>query len=552
MLKQIRISNLALIQDADISFEPGFTAVTGETGAGKSVFLTSLKLCAGERATAQMIRNGEEKALVEAIFAVNHLPAVLAKLESMGIDTDDGEIAIQREILASGKSRARINGALVNISDLSALGDMLIQLHGQSEQVLLRDVRTHVDLLDAYGDHAKALQSYQLAWKDWQRSLQEEGDLRKKASELSQQKEFLQFQSEELTKANLVAGEDAALEARLSESEGQEQKRRYIDQSLDLLDGDEGMLDKLSSLQKAIGSLAAQSKAIAALAPQIEESEIIFRELLRELRGTGKSEGPSAAEIEKINGRMAQFQKLQRKYHTDLSGLIELRDRRRKELSTLENLDDELSLLERRVKEGHKKVLETAKVLHDLRIASALRMDTAVQSQIRELGMAKATFSTAMEPSEPTPSGQDRVEFMMAPNAGEGKKSLRLAVSGGELSRVLLAFKSVLATRDLIPVLVFDEVDSGISGEIAHRIGTCLHELGKSHQVLTITHLHQVASRANAQFSVSKHELESRTHTQITPLHGTTRIQEIARMLGDPKSEAVLLHARKLLEEKHV
>jgi DNA repair protein RecN (Recombination protein N) len=276
-----------------------------------------------------------------------------------------------------------------------------------------------------------------------------------------------------------------------------------------------------------------------------------LRELSRELTTMRRAQPLSQAEIERNNSRIALLQKLQRKYRTTLDGLIELRDRRKQELATLDNLDGELLLLSKRVQEWHNRMLEAGQALRALRLKAAKRMDADVQARIRELGMGKATFCTQIEDSEAGPLGLDRVEFLMAPNAGEGRKPLRQAVSGGELSRVLLAFKSVMAARDLIPVLVFDEVDSGISGEIAHRIGECLRDLGQSHQVLTITHLHQVACRAERHLRVTKNEQEGRTFTYITPLDHPARILEIARMLGDPKSDAVLHHAQQLLENPH-
>jgi len=550
MLKSIRIQNLALIQEADIQFEPGFCAVTGETGAGKSVFLTSLKLCTGERATAQMVRHGADKASVEGIFLVQYLPSVCQKLQEMDIELDDGEITIQREIFANGKNRARINGTQVTMADLAQIGEQLLQLHGQSEQILLRDTRTHGHMLDDFGNHNEALLRYQGAWSEWQKSAAEELELRKRATELAAQKDFLQFQEEELRKAHLVAGEDEALSLRLQEASGIETRRKQIDQSLDLLDGAEGIVSKIAALQKNLQGLQNHASIAEFLAP-LNDADISLHELERALRSLSKAQPLSPAEIERDNSRIALLQRLQRKYRTDLAGLLELRDRRAFELSTLNNLDDELIRLAKRVEKWRAASEEAGLALRTLRQASARKMDRAVEEQIHTLGMAKATFQTRMTPCEPNQFGMDAIEFMIAPNAGEGLKTLRQAVSGGELSRVLLAFKSVLAARDRIPVLVFDEVDSGISGEIAHRIGACLAELGKSHQVLTITHLHQVASRAQNQLFVVKHEIEGRTFTEVKPLDPAHRIQEIARMLGDPHSPAVREHARQLLQETH-
>lgn len=545
MLKLIRIQNLALIEFAEITFPAGFTAVTGETGAGKSVFLTSLRLCAGAKGTAQMVRLGCEKATVECVFQVDQLPFVLSMLTEWGIDAEDGEIIIQRELQSNGKSRARINGSLVSLGDLSLLGDQLLQLHGQSEQVLLRDVRLHLEMLDAFADHSPLLTQWQEAWKTFQNLLHEEKNLRHKAQELAQQKEFIQFQKEELDKAHLISDEDVQIEERLRIASGSVTKRKHIEDSLLLLDGSDGLLTHLNQLEKHLSHLFTKDDEWI---KQIENSSIVLSELARTLKSLDKGAGMSPAELERDNARLATLQKLQRKYRTTLSGLIELRDRRKLELSTLDNLDGELLDLEKKRTQSKRLCENIAAELHSRRVSAAQQLDSLVESQIRKLGMEKAVFSTQINTRELSSTGIDQVEFLIAPNPGEGLKTLRQAVSGGELSRVLLAFKSVMATRDLTPVLVFDEVDSGMSGEVANQIGDCLQELGKSHQILTITHLHQVASRADTQLLVEKSEQDGRTTTQINILQNKDRVLEIARMMGDPKSTSVQEHAQRLLE----
>lgn len=545
MLKLIRIQNLALIESAEIAFPAGFTAVTGETGAGKSVFLTSLRLCAGAKGTAQMVRLGCEKATVECLFQIDQLPVVVSMLAEWGIDADDGEIIIQRELQSNGKSRARINGSLVSLGDLSQLGDQLLQLHGQSEQVLLRDVRLHLEMLDAFADHSSLLNQWQEAWKAFQNLLHEEKNLRNKAQELAQQKEFIQFQKDELEKAHLVSDEDTQIEERLRIASGSVTKRKHIEESLLLLDGSAGLLSQFSQLEKHLAHLFAKDEEWL---KQCENSSIVLAELARTLKSLDKGSGLSPAELERDNARLAALQKLQRKYRTTLAGLIELRDRRKQELSTLDNLDGELLDLEKKLTHAKRQCENIAAELHTKRVIAAQQLDGLVENQIRKLGMEKAVFNTQVSTRELSATGIDQVEFLIAPNPGEGLKTLRQAVSGGELSRVLLAFKSVMATRDLTPVLVFDEVDSGISGEVANRIGDCLQELGKSHQILTITHLHQVASRADAQLLVEKNEQDGRTTTQINILQNKERVLEIARMMGDPSSASVQDHAQRLLE----
>jgi len=547
MLKTLSINGFTLIAEANVPFHKGFTAITGETGAGKSVLLKALRMVCGDKSQASMVRTGEDKAVVEGVFDIQNEPAVKKILEELEIDSDD-ELIIRREILENGKGRARVNGSIVNLNDLQKLGEELIQMHGQSEQLLLRDTRTHAKMLDDYASNNNLLGEYSNHWNEWNSILTKIKETEEKARNLAAQKDFLKFQFDELSKANLKEGEEEELEEKVSIASKGEAERRLLDEIQGMLSGEDGLLDQVQMLQSKMHSLAIKLPSYEedynALAEVSDPFESICKDLLR----LSPSKSISAAEIDKANSRIAQIQKLKRKYRTDVPGLVALTEQRSQELSSLENLDADLEELNRQASKSMAQLEKVAAELSDRRKKAAVKFDDAVQSILHTLGMPKATFKTSVEAQTLSPTGADKIEFLLAPNPGEGEKSLQKAVSGGELSRVLLSIKSVMAELDKVPLLIFDEVDSGISGEVGNSIGEALRNLGKHHQVLTITHLHQVASRAQNQLAVSKKEIEGRTFTSVVELDRDGRIQELSRMLGGI-SDAVLEHAKQLLDE---
>lgn len=547
MLKSLSINGFTLIAQAEVPFREGFTAITGETGAGKSVLLRSLRIVCGDKAQGSMVRTGEEKAVVEATFDISKEPQVKKILEEIGIDPDD-ELVIRREVTESGKGRARVNGSMVNLSDLQRLGEELIQMHGQSEQLLLRDTRTHVKMLDDYAGNAQLLEEYTKQWNLWNEIQNKISETEERAKNLAAQKDFLKFQYDELSKAALKEGEEEALEEKVSSASKSEAEHRLLDEIQGMLAGENGLLDLMQILQSKMHTLAIKCPNYEDDLKALEEVYDPFESICKDLQRLRPSAAMSAAEIDRANSRIAQIQKLKRKYRTDVEGLIALTEQRQEELSSLENLDADLEELSRQSKKALAEVEKIANQLTAARTEAALRYDRAVSDILHTLGMPKAEFSTSIEKQSLTALGADRVEFLMAPNPGEGSKSLQKAVSGGELSRLLLAIKSVMAELDKVPLLIFDEVDSGISGEVGNSIGIALRNLGKHHQVLTITHLHQVASRAANQLAVSKKEIEGRTFTSVIDLDREGRITEISRMLGGD-SDTVREHAKQLLDE---
>lgn len=547
MLKSLSINGFTLIAQAEVPFREGFTAITGETGAGKSVLLKSLRIVCGDKSQASMVRTGADKAVVEAIFDISKEPQVKSILEDLEIDSDD-ELIIHREVLENGKGRARVNGAVVSLPDLQKLGDELIQMHGQSEQLLLRDTRTHAKMLDDYAGNGELLTEYSKQWALWNSIQSKIAETEERAKNLAAQKDFLKFQYEELSKAALKEGEEEALEEKVSSASKVETERRYLDDIQGLLGNENGLLDQVQNLQAKMRSLAAKIPSYDEDLNALVEVADPFESICKDLMRLSPSSAVSAAEIDKANSRIAQIQKLKRKYRTDVSGLIALTEQRAEELSSLENLDADLEELNRQSAKAKAELTRIAGLLTAARTAAAARYDSSVSEILHTLGMPKAQFTTSIETQALGPIGADRIEFLLAPNPGEGSKSLQKAVSGGELSRVLLAIKSVMADLDHVPLLIFDEVDSGISGEVGNSIGVALRNLGKHHQVLTITHLHQVASRAQNQLAVSKKEIDGRTFTSVVDLDYEGRLQEISRMLGGD-SDTIREHAKQLLQE---
>ncbi|MCL4102342.1 DNA repair protein RecN [Fibrobacter sp. HC4] len=548
MLKQLSINGFTLISEAEVPFRQGFTAITGETGAGKSVLLKSLRVVCGDKAQGSFVRTGADKAVVEATFDISGEDDVRNVLKELELDDGNDELIIRREVLENGKGRARVNGSVVNLSDLQKLGEELIQMHGQSEQLLLRDTRTHAKMLDDYAGNGNLLTEYAGHWSAWNGIKSKIVETEEKAKNLAAQKDFLKFQFEELSKANLKEGEEEALEEKVNSASKVEAERRYLDEVQGILGGENGLLDQVQLLQAKMRTLAAKvpdyDEDLNALVEVADPFESICKDLMR----LSPSAAVSAADIDRANARIAQIQKLKRKYRTDVAGLMELTEQRRTELDSLENLDADLEELERQANKEQAELNRIAGLLTEARKNAAERYDSAVSEILHSLGMPKAEFKTSIEEQALTPNGADRIEFLLAPNPGEGFKSLQKAVSGGELSRMLLAIKSVMAELDRVPLLIFDEVDTGISGEVGNSIGDALRKLGKHHQILTITHLHQVASRAENQLAVSKKEIDGRTFTSVVELDRDGRITEISRMLGGD-SDTVREHAKQLLDE---
>ena len=560
MLKELHVRNLVLIESLDLELKGGLTVLTGETGAGKSVFLAALRLLGGEKGQKQQVRLGAEEAKVEGIFSLEGAGRAKEVLEREEIEAFDDELVVERTLSASGKSRARVNGTVVPLSVLQEIGQSLLQLHGQSDQLLLKDRATHAELLDLYGHDRAQLDGWRKALAECREARSRLEALRRRQDELSAQEDWLRFQSAELEKAALSdPGEEDELVAKLAGASERDGVRQAAEGALEILRrGENGLSGELRQLERQLERLSSQP-ALKNAAGSVADARILVQELESSLeRLESGSEELSEEEIDRLNARLALLQRLQRKHRVDLAGLIALRDRLKSELAALGNFETDLADLRDECAGATRRLRAAEAELHAARARAAEELRTRVESELGRLGMGGARFSTRFRElpdadgdplSEPLRETVDEPEFHVAVNPGEGERPLRSTLSGGELSRMMLALKTVLADVDTTPLLVFDEVDAGISGETGNRIAEALSALGADRQVITVTHLHQVAARADAHLLATKAVEGDRTRTAIRELDEEGRVSELARMLGAPGNPEARAHARALRAE---
>jgi DNA repair protein RecN (Recombination protein N) len=561
MLRELRIRNLAIIESADLEWAPGFTAVTGETGAGKSILLNALKFILGAKVKTDLIRQGADKLKVEAAFGVPPSKALRKAMEALEIDPEGDELVLERELSQAGKNRCRVNGSLVTQAALEEIGSHLVDLHGQHHQQSLLDAATHLGFLDGYAKLEAKADAYQAAWRAWRALTDKLRAAEENAKRVREQYDFLKFQAKELEKAPLAPGEEERIESELKMQSSLEKIGTGIAAALSILDGEEG--DALGSLARLQRELQQLGKSLspnpfeAHLSP-LDAARGALSDLRSSLRSFRLPQSADAAKLDELNAKLALIQKLKAKYHTDLLGLIELRDRRRAELDAFENAEADMGGIKAERDAAFARAAELAKDLSEKRREASRGFDKKVNEKLKGLGMEGARFETRIAAAEGakegeatilTASGCDQIEFFLAANPGEPAKALRQIASGGEISRIMLAIKAALAQSDPRPLLVFDELDTGIGGVTANRVGEALKELASHHQLIVITHLHQVAAQAAQQQRVVKELEGGRTVTKVLPLSPKDRVQELARMMGDESSQAILKHAREILAQ---
>jgi DNA repair protein RecN (Recombination protein N) len=569
MLRELKIRNLAIIESADLEWNAGFTAVTGETGAGKSILLNALKFILGAKIKADLIRQGADKLKVEAVFDVPPSKGLRAVLMRLELDPEEGDIILERELTPAGKNRCRVNGSVVSTSALEEIGSHLVDLHGQHHQQSLLDPATHLEFLDGFALLESAGETYHRAWREWKDIGDRLREAEESARRVREQYDFLKFQAKELEKAPLAAGEEEKIESELKMQSSLEKIGSVLQSSLSVLEGEEGdVLGNLARLQRdllALGKLLSPNPFEAHL-QALESAKDGLSDLRGALRGFRLPHSADAARLDELNAKLALIQKLKSKYHTDMAGLVELRNRRARELEGFENSEADIGGLKAKLSEAFAKAKALADALSKKRHEASRAFDKEVNKKLKGLGMEGAVFQTRLDskaasatstagPAEAQPSGNltptgiDQVEYFLSANPGEAAKPLKQIASGGEISRIMLAIKSALAQSDPRPLLVFDELDTGIGGVTANRVGEALKELAGHHQLIVITHLHQVAAQAAQQRRVVKELEGGRTVTRVIPLSAKERVQELARMMGDESSKATLKHAAELLAQ---
>jgi len=552
MLESLHVNNFVLIEKLELDFGQALNVLTGETGSGKSIVVGALNLVLGARASSGIVREGAKRAKIDAIFRIRENDqTVRAVLSEHELETDDDELILTRTIGADGRSRAYVGGQVVPLAVLAQIGDELVDLHGQHDhQSLLRPDR-QLGLLDAFArteSKAGALRQLVTELRDAERAF---ADLQQDDRERARRIEFLRFAVNEIDNANLEANEEVQVKTRrnlISNAETvAEQASRAVTALYESEDGSAAAA--LNIARHALDELAGIDERFAALRDRIDGITGEIDELTRDLQAeTGKVEF-DRAELESLNQRVSQIGDLKRKYGDSVEAVLAYRDEISRELEGLENRDERLAELQTRVDSLTAAATKDATALSKARQKGATKLDKQIAETLQFLGMKDAEFDTSFSEVDLYSGGIDRIDFMLAPNPGEPARPLKKAASGGEISRVMLAIKAVLAGADAIPTLVFDEVDAGVGGAVANSVASKLQTLGQTHQIISITHLPQIAAAGNAHFQVSKSSDGTRTHSAIERIDGTQRIEELARLLDGSVSAVSLKHAKSMLAE---
>jgi DNA repair protein RecN (Recombination protein N) len=550
MLVELRIRDYAVVEDLTLELGPGLNVLTGETGAGKSIVVGALGLLLGERASASVVRAGADRATVEAVFDVAALPDARRLLDEQGFRSDDDLLILRREVAAAGRSRAWVNGSPATAGVVGEIGRMLVDLHGQHEhQTLLRSADQRA-ILDAFGgalDVAARVASSH-AELHAQRAALEEHEQR--VREIETRADFLRFQLDEIDGARVEPAEDEALEA----------EARRLEHSSELVEGaagiherlyaaDDSVADRLAEARKALERLAAVDPDLSGDVERLADAALAIEDVGRRVGDYASGVEHDPGRLESVRARLDRLFRLKRKYGPELADVLATAQRVRSELTDLEDAEHDLGALKKRVDEGAAALRSAAEELGRLRRRAADGLGGAVAEMLPELGLAGATFEVRLT-THPSISagGSEVVEFLVSPNPGFEPMPLARIASGGELSRVMLALKAVLAEVDRVPVLIFDEIDAGVGGMVAGAVAAKLAEVATRHQVFVVTHLAQVAARGEQHMLVEKEATGGVTAADVRPLTGEARVEEIARMLGgDPDSAKSRAHARELL-----
>ncbi|MGZ8899460.1 MAG: DNA repair protein RecN [Limisphaerales bacterium] len=556
MLTTLRIKNLALVPDLTLELAPGYNAITGETGAGKSVIIGALNLVLGERADRTLIRSGADSCTVEAVFTTAELPALAAFLDENGLEPcEEHQLVLKRTFTAAGANRQFINGSPATLAVLGALGQWLVDMHGPHDHQSLLHAGKQLDILDAYGELTKTRAAF--AEKVAHRT-----DLLRQKSELiidertyAQQLDLLRFQVKEITSAKLVSGEEAQVEADYARASNAARLIELAQSALALLSEDE------SSILTQAGAIGRSLQELSRLDPGAENiselhSQLVsnISELQREVSHYADAIEIDPARLHELEQRVDVIQSLKRKYGATLDEVIQFGNDARQKLQALESRDTELERINHELRKLEEDLWKAGAELTAARRKVIPKLSKAVAKQLADLGFKQSSLDVQLTATSRDKvfegpvhaTGFDTVEFLFAPNPGEPTRPLRAIASSGELARVMLALKTVLAAQDSIPVLVFDEVDANVGGETAAAVGEKMRQIGSQRQVFCITHLAQVAAAASTHYVVSKEVTDGRTISTIRPLDARSRVAEITRMLGG--GDAAKKHAEALLK----
>ena len=549
MLSLLHIENIAVIEQADISFDPGFNVLTGETGAGKSIVIDAISAILGRRAYRDMIRTGTNKASVRAVFT--KVPA-LPWFGENGVEYDE-ETVIQRDIFMDGKNVCRVNGTLVTVSILQKLGLQLINIHGQHDSATLFDEENHLRFLDAFADNEALLLDYREKFSAVSALRREIDRMTMDEGEKLRRMETLKYQVEEIEKADLKAGEDEELEQRRKLLQNSEKLSQGLEEAAEsLLGGDDtdGAAALLAQAAYALSRIARYSDDYTAFQERLTDLKYQVQDIADEVRDALEELSYSADELEQIESRLDIIHRLRRKYGTTCQEILEYLENARKELDEIEFADDRVEHLKKQLSVKEKAAWEAAMLLRKDRQEKGNLLSEKILSELRQLDMPRVQFQCRFRETELGADGADLVAFYLSANAGEDLKPLSKVASGGELARIMLSMKNVLAEKDAVDTLIFDEVDTGVSGRAAQKVAEKLRKLAQHKQVLCVTHLPQLAALADTHMLIAKSEHDGRTFTTVTPLDREGRKQELARIIGGTNiTEITLKSAEEMLPQ---
>ena len=550
VLTLLRIKNLALVEELEWKMGPGFVAVTGETGAGKSIIIGALQLLLGERADKSLIRTGADLCTVEAVFSGNELQKLNPQLVEAGIELCENELILKRSLSSTGTNRQFINGSPTTLSILKNLGDELVDLHGPHDHQSLLSPDRQLSLLDSFARAEERLAGYRNQYRQLQTLLAEHSALNTAETAREQELDLLRHQINEIKSANLVADEEEEIEKRYKLASNSKRLIELASATANKLsEADDSVLSQLAETQRLLRELEKIDNSIAQFSAAHAASVVELSEIARALSSYTEKLDLDPEQLAALEQRVSLFETLKRKYGPSITEVIAFGERAVERMRNIEGRDAELERLAKEIENVRAQMNRAGEALRKLRTKAAPKLSENIRRNLRDLGFRQSEFEAKLSAlDEPRASGFDAVELVFSPNPGEPPKPLRAIASSGEISRLMLAIKSALAAHDEIPLLVFDEIDTNVGGEIAHAVGGKMQTLGRDHQVICITHLPQVAATAFSHFVVTKDVARGRTFSNLREVSGKSRQEEIARMLGG-KSESALKLAASLLKK---
>jgi DNA repair protein RecN (Recombination protein N) len=551
VLNLLRIKNLALVEELEWQIAPGFTAITGETGAGKSIIIGALQLLLGERADKSLIRTGADTCTAEAVFTGKELQKLNPQLVEAGVEPSTDDLIIKRTLSAAGNNRQFINGSPTTLSILKNVGDALVDLHGPHDHQSLLSPDKQLDLLDSFARAEEQVEEYRKHFRQLETLAAEHTALNTAETAREQELDLLRHQVTEIDSANLVADEEDEIEKRYKLSSSSKRLIELASAAANKLsEADESVLSQLAETQRLLRELEKIDISTAELSSEHAAAVVQLSEIARSLSDYAEKLDLDPEQLAALEQRVSLFETLKRKYGGSIAEVIEFGRRAAERMQKIEGRDAELERLTKEIEKVRGQMNRAGDALRKLRAKAAPKLSETIRKNLADLGFRQSEFEAKLSAlDEPRASGFDSVELLFSPNPGEPLKPLRAIASSGEISRLMLAIKSALAAHDAIPLLVFDEIDTNVGGEIAHAVGAKMQTLGREHQLICITHLAPVAAAASSHFVVTKDVVRGRTFSNLQEVAGKARREEIARMLGG-KSESALQLAASLLKEK--